>query len=62
MVFLLKNKQYEFTPVEVSKQIGVTSKTVINRCAKLAANGFVTPNLVKERITNNKITENGKNK
>lgn len=57
LVFLLKNKQYEFTPVEVSKQIGVTSKTVINRCAKLAANGFVTPNLVKERITSYSLSE-----
>ena len=30
--------------------LGVTNKTVINRCTKLAAHGFLIPNIVKERI------------
>ena len=55
--FLLENKLYEFTPIEVSKMIGVTSKTVINRCAKLAANGFIVPNLVKERIRSYTVSD-----
>ena len=34
LAFLLKKRLYEFTPVEVSKMLGVTNKTIINRCAK----------------------------
>lgn len=47
---ILERHLYEFTPMEMSRLIGVTNKTVINRCVKLAANGFIVPNLVKERI------------
>lgn len=48
--FLLERHLYTFTPVDVGKMLGVTNKTVINRCTKLAAHGFLTPNIVKERI------------
>ncbi len=48
--FLLQQQICEFAPVEVSKQLGVTNKTIINRCAKLTANGFLIPNIVKERV------------
>ena len=41
---------FEFTPIEVSKKLGVTNKTIINRCAKLTTNGFLIPNIVKERV------------
>lgn len=41
---------FEFTPIDVSKLLNVTNKTVINRCSKLTNNGFLTPNIVKERI------------
>lgn len=50
LAFLLNNKLSDFTPIEVSKRLGVTNKTVINRCAKLTTNGFLIPNIVKERI------------
>ena len=30
-----KEETYEFTPIDVSRMIGVTNKTVINRCANL---------------------------
>ena len=50
LVYLLKNRIFEFTPIEVSKQLSVTNKTIINRCAKLTANGFLIPNIVKERV------------
>lgn len=30
--------------------LGVTNKTIINGCAKLASNGFLIPSIVKERI------------
>lgn len=50
LIFLLSNRMFEFTPVEVSKKLGVTNKTIINRCVKLTSNGFLIPNIVKERI------------
>ena len=50
LVYLLRNRMFEFTPIEVSKKLGVTNKTIINRCAKLTSNGFLIPNIVKERI------------
>ncbi len=43
LVFLLKNRLYEFTPIEVGKIIGVTNKTIINRCVKLVNNGLLIP-------------------
>lgn len=57
LAFLLNNRLYEFTPIELSKLFGVTNKTIINRCAKLASNGFLTPNIVKERIRSYSLTE-----
>lgn len=50
LVYLLEKKMLTFAPVDVSRQLNITNKTVINRCAKLSANGFLIPNIVKERI------------
>lgn len=50
LVFLLEKRIFEFAPIDVSRLLNVTNKTVINRCAKLTNNGFLTPNIVKERI------------
>lgn len=50
LVYLLNNHIFEFTPIEISKKLGVTNKTIINRCARLTANGFLIPNIVKQRI------------
>ncbi len=50
LLFLLQKRLLEFAPIDLSKQLNVTNKTVINRCAKLAANGFLIPNIVKERV------------
>lgn len=55
--YLLNNRLYEFTPIEISRQMNVTNKTVINRCAELAKNGFLIPNIVKERIRSYTISE-----
>ena len=49
LAFLLKKRLYEFTPIEVSKMLGVTNKTIINRCAKLVNNGLLIP------ISNNAV-------
>ena len=57
LTFLLENRIYSFTPIEISRQIGVTNKTVINRCAALTANGFLIPNLVKERIRSYDVSD-----
>jgi len=55
--FLLEKRLLEFTPIDVSKMIGVTNKTIINRCAKLTSNGFIIPNIVKERIRSYSLSE-----
>ncbi len=55
--FLLKKRLLEFTPIDVSKMVGVTNKTIINRCAKLTNNGFLIPNIVKERIRSYSLSE-----
>ncbi len=50
LCFLLENRIPNFTPSSLGKQLGVTNKTVINRCAKLTTEGFLIPNIAKERI------------
>ena len=50
LLFLLKNNYQEFTPIQISKQLKVTNKTVINRTIALCNNGFVIPVLVNQRI------------
>ena len=50
LLFLVKNYKGDFTPIDVSKELGVTNKTIINRLSSLVKNGFVAPNLSGERI------------
>lgn len=57
LVLLISNYRGEFTPIEVSKQLSVTNKTVINRLAVLVKNGFVIPILVNKRIRSYKLSE-----
>ena len=57
LIFLLKKRMLEFTPIGVSKMIGVTNKTIINRCAKLTNNGFLIPNIVNQRIRSYSLSE-----
>ncbi len=57
LVFLLKKRLLEFTPIEVSKMLGVTNKTIINRCVKLTNNGFLIPNIVNQRIRTYSLSE-----
>ena len=53
----MKNYKREFTPIEVGKEIKVTNKTVIKRLATLVKNGFVIPNIVKERIRSYELSD-----
>lgn len=55
--FLLRKRMLEFTPIEVSKLLGVTNKTIINRCAKLTSNGFLVPNIVRERVRSYSLSD-----
>lgn len=57
LMFLLKKKFLEFTPIEVSKMLGVTNKTIINRCVKLTKNGFLVPNIVNQRIRSYSLSD-----
>ena len=57
LIYLLENNYINFSPIELSKALNVTNKTIINRCAKLAANGFISPNIVKQRIKNYTLSE-----
>lgn len=57
LVLLISSYRGEFTPIEVSKQLSVTNKTVINRLAGLVKNGFVIPILVNKRIRSYKLRE-----
>ncbi len=57
LIYLLKNRLHEFTPIEVSKILRVTNKTIINRCVGLCNNGFLLPVIVKTRIRSYKLSE-----
>ncbi len=57
LLFLLKKRLLEFTPIDVSKMLGVTNKTIINRCVKLTNNGFLVPNIVSQRIRSYSLSE-----
>ncbi len=57
LLLLMKNYEREFTPIEVSKELKVTNKTVINRLATLVKNGFVVPHMVKERIRSYELSD-----
>ncbi len=57
LLFLIGNYKRKFTPIEVSKEFGVTNKTIINRLTVLVKNGFVVPNMVKERIRSYELSD-----
>ena len=57
LLFLIKSYKTEFTPIEVSKEFGVTNKTIINRLSTLVKNGFVVPNMVKERVRSYELSD-----
>ena len=54
---LITDYKREFTPIEVSRRLSVTNKTIINRLAVLVKNGFVIPILVNQRIRSYELSE-----
>ena len=57
LMLLIKKYKREFTPIEVSRELKVTNKTVINRLAALSKNGFVVPILVNQRIRSYELSD-----
>ncbi len=57
LLLLIKKYKIGFTPIEVSKELNITNKTVINRLAVLSKNGFVIPILVNQRIRSYELSE-----
>ena len=57
LLFLMKHYKREFTPIEVSREFAVTNKTIINRLAILAKNGFVEPIMVNKRIRSYRLSD-----
>lgn len=55
--FILKEGYREVTPIDLSKQLHVTNRTVINRLARLASQGFVNPVIVHQRVRSYQITD-----
>ena len=54
---LITDYRGEFTPIEVSRKLSVTNKTIINRLAVLVKNGFVVPILVNQRIRSYELSK-----
>ena len=61
LLFLIRNYRRAFTPIEVSRELGVTNKTIINRLSVLAKHGFVVPIMVNQRIRSYELSEFTKN-
>lgn len=57
LALLVEKHLYEFTLAAVSEMLGVTNKTIINRCVKLVNNGFAVPILVKQRIRSYRLSD-----
>lgn len=57
LLLLIKKYKREFTPIEVSKELKVTNKTIINRLSVLSKTGFVIPILINQRIRSYKLSE-----
>ena len=56
---LVESETEEFRPIDMAREFGVTNRTIINWCAKLASNGLLEPQLVKKRIRSYRIVRKG---
>jgi len=55
--YILNKNINDLIPIELSKKLNVTNRTIVNWCSKLSMNGFLIPNLVNKRIRSYSITE-----
>lgn len=53
--YLRKRNVKLFTPIELSKKINVTNRTIINWCVELSNNGFIEPIVVNKRVRKYKV-------
>ena len=53
--YLRKHNVKLFTPIELSKKMNVTNRTIINWCIELSNNGFIEPIVVNKRVRKYKI-------
>ena len=57
LLLLVEKYRGEFTPIALSKELGVTNRTVINRLSVLAKNRFIIPHTVRERIRSYELSD-----
>ncbi|MDO4500287.1 MAG: Fic family protein [Erysipelotrichaceae bacterium] len=57
---IIKKYKNEFTPIELSRELKVTNRTVINRLATLSKNGFILPLIVNQRIRSYTLSDYSK--
>ena len=48
--YLKENNIKLFAPIELSKKLNVSNRTIINWCTKLSTNGYLRPMLVNKRV------------
>lgn len=53
--YLRKHNVKLFAPIELSKKMNVTNRTIINWCVELSNNGFIEPIIVNKRIRHYKV-------
>lgn len=56
LAHLLREGAFEFAPIDVARELGVSNRTVINRTAALVENGFAEPVLVRQRVRSYRLT------
>ena len=57
LLFLMDRFDGGFTPIEVSRILGISNRTTINRLSVLAKNGLVIPHMVRERIMSYELSD-----
>ena len=53
--YLRKHNVKLFTPIELSKKMNVSNRTIINWCIELSNNGFIEPIVVNKRVRKYKV-------
>lgn len=55
ILYLRKHNIESFAPIELSKKMNVTNRTIINWCVELSNNGFIEPIIVNKRVRKYKV-------
>lgn len=55
--YLINNNIKMFIPIDLSKELNVTNRTIINWSSSLCKNGLLKPNIVKKRIRSYSLIE-----